>query len=117
MIQKQISLVNIHKQRVPKVLKNMKKRSPSLHWSFQIVTFELYTILQKLYVAVTGRNQTLFLSLFGHFFGIHVFVTMSYSLPECLKLAYSNSYICAVSTPTLAVYVQSIALGELIELS
>ena len=34
-------------------------------------------------------------------------------------MAYSNSYICAVSTPTLGLYmyVQSIALGELIELS
>ena len=69
------------------------------------------------YVAVTGRNQTLFLSTFDHFFDVCVFVTMALNLPECSKLAYSNSYICATSKPTLGLYVQSIALGELIELS
>ena len=58
------------------------------------------------YVTVTGRNQTLFLSIFDHCFD---------DLSECSKLAYSNSYICAVSTPTLGLYVQSIALGELID--
>ena len=29
------------------------------------------------YVAVTGRNQTLFLSICDHFFDVRVFVTMS----------------------------------------
>ena len=67
----------------------------------------------NVYVAVIGRNQTLFLSIFD----VHVFVTMSWNLPECSKLAYSNSYTCAVGAPTLGLYVQSIALGELIELS
>ena len=31
----------------------------------------------KVHVAVTGRNQTLFLSIFDHFFDVCVFVTMS----------------------------------------
>ena len=50
------------------------------------------------------------------FFDVPVFVTMSYiEPPRMLKeLAYSNSYIRAT---TFGVYVQSIALGELIELS
>ena len=52
---------------------------------------------------------------FDHFFDVHVFVTMLQNLPECSKLAYSNSYICGVSAPTLGLYVQSIALGKLIE--
>ena len=51
------------------------------------------------------------------FFDVHVLVTMSWNLPERSKLACSNSYICAVSKPTLGLHVQSIALGELIELS
>ena len=42
------------------------------------------------YVAVTGRNQTLFLTTF---LIIRVFVSMSQNLLECSKLAYSNSYI------------------------
>ena len=70
---------------------------------------------------VTGRNQTLFLSIFDHFFDVRVFVTMSYIEPprilKVAKLAFSNSYICAASTPTFGPYVQSITLGELIELS
>ena len=75
------------------------------------------TMCVYIYVTVTGRNQTLFLSIFDHFFDVYVFVTMSQNLPECSNLAYSNSYICAISTPTLGLYAQSIALGELIELS
>ena len=59
-------------------------------------------------VAVTGRNQTLFYKFLTTF----MFVTLSYNLPECSKLAYSNSYICAVSAPTLGLYVQSISLGN-----
>ena len=31
----------------------------------------------SVHVAVTGRNQTLFLSIFDHFFDVYVFVTMS----------------------------------------
>ena len=67
---------------------------------------------QMAHVAVTGRNQTmsLFLSIFDRFFDVHVCLIKA-------ATAYSNSYICAASTPTLGLYVQSTALGKLIELS
>ena len=77
----------------------------------------LFRTLCEIPKTVTGRNQIVFLSTFDHFFDIHVFVIISQNLPECSKLAYSNSYICAVGAPTLGLYVQSIALGKLIELS
>ena len=42
-----------------------------------LFSFFFYNSVVITHVAVTGRNQTLFLSIFDHFFDVHVFVTMS----------------------------------------
>ena len=73
----------------------------------------MYTLKRDLLliVAVTGtcRNQTIFLSIFDRYFDVHVFVTISQNAQRWLIV--TPIIICAARTPTLGLYVQSIALG------
>ena len=44
-------------------------------------------------MAVAGRNGTLFLSLFDHYFTVYTVITSLINIPENSNLIFSNSYL------------------------
>ena len=44
-----------------------------------------------IYVAVAGRNGTLFLSLFDYYFHVYTLITLLLNIPESSNLSFNNT--------------------------
>ena len=76
----------------------------------------LTTTIIILFVAVSGRNQRLFLLLFDHFCHIYMCVVLLQKVLESSKFVFSNSNLPARDVPTFGFNCPSITIGELSQL-